>query len=357
MTVSLRVHEVIEEAADARSIVLEVPPGRARELSYRPGQFLTVRIPSEETGSVARSYSLSSAPCTDLHLKVTVKRTVGGYGSNWLCDNVAVGDQLTVLPPAGRFTPRSLSGEMVLFAAGSGITPMMSILKTVLTRGTASVVLFYAYREASNVIFGDELGLWEQRFRSRLRIVRWCDEQQGLPTLGVITGVAEALPAAEAYLCGPAPFMELAARGLAEVGYGRERVHREVFASLSGNPFVEVTEVGAPGDGRAADGAHRNDDNDDEAAAEVPRAVVHLEGETHEVAWPREKTLVDVLLSKGIDVPYSCRSGECGSCECTVIAGEVSMDDSALLVPEDIAEGFILGCQARPVSGSVEVEF
>lgn len=143
----LTVIDVIEETPDSKSIVLRTPENSRELFAYRPGQFLTVRIPSDRTGHVARSYSLSSAPGIDDELKVTVKRTSGGYGSNWLCDNVEPGNFLTVLPPSGRFTPADFTSDFLLFAAGSGITPIISILKTALLRSDRSVVLFYANRD------------------------------------------------------------------------------------------------------------------------------------------------------------------------------------------------------------------
>nr|MDT0525589.1 FAD-binding oxidoreductase [Streptomyces sp. DSM 41633] len=124
---------------------------------YRAGQFLTLRIPSEQTGSVARCYSLCSSPATDKHLAVTVKRTATGYASNWLCDNVHSGDELECLPPAGLFTPADLDANLLLIAGGSGITPMVSIAKTVLARGRGRIMLLYANRDAESVIFAAQL--------------------------------------------------------------------------------------------------------------------------------------------------------------------------------------------------------
>ena len=132
----LRVARVIPETAEACSIEFEVDSADADRFGYRPGQFLTVRIPSDRCGSVARCYSLSSSPHTDGRPKVTVKRTADGYGSNWLCDQIAAGDELDALPPAGVFTPRSLDDDLLLLAAGSGITPVISIVKSALAAGS-----------------------------------------------------------------------------------------------------------------------------------------------------------------------------------------------------------------------------
>ncbi|MGY2063304.1 FAD-binding oxidoreductase, partial [Nocardia gipuzkoensis] len=153
----LRVAAVIAETADACSLVFDVPEELRERFTYQPGQFLTLRIPSDRTGSVARCYSLASSPHTDDQPKVTVKRTAEGYASNWVCDNVKAGDELEVLPPSGVFTPKDLDEDLLLFAAGSGITPVMSILKSALARGGGRVVLVYANRDHDSVIFAAEL--------------------------------------------------------------------------------------------------------------------------------------------------------------------------------------------------------
>ncbi len=142
-----------------------VPDELRDKFAYRPGQFLTLRIPSDRTGSVARCYSLASSPFTDDAPKVTVKRTSDGYGSNWLCDNIAAGQTLEVLPPAGVFTPKSLDHDFLLFGAGSGITPVISILKSALTQGGGTVVLVYANRDEKSVIFAEELRALAEKYR------------------------------------------------------------------------------------------------------------------------------------------------------------------------------------------------
>ena len=151
------VAEVVRETGDACSLVLDVPPGLSGTFGYRPGQFVTVRVPSERCGSVARCYSLSSSPVAGERPAITVKRTEGGYASNWIADHVAAGTVLDLLPPAGTFCPQSLDADFLLFAAGSGITPVMSILKSALAAGRGRIVLVYANRDEGSVIFGPAL--------------------------------------------------------------------------------------------------------------------------------------------------------------------------------------------------------
>jgi len=341
----LTIADVIDESHDARSFVFGIPDELRERFTYRPGQFLTLRVPSERTGSVARCYSLASSPHTDATLKVTVKRTVDGYGSNWLCDNLSPGDSIEVLAPAGVFTPADLDRDFLLWAAGSGITPVMSILKSALASGAGRVVLCYANRDERSVIFAAELRELAARYVGRLTVLHWLESVQGLPTRAQMSGFAHTVFAGstdyESFICGPAPFMSVIKEALSEAGVARERIHLETFQSLSGDPFSEMT-------GSAPTGF------DDKDAATVQ---VDLDGTSHRLAWPRSATLVDTMISAGLDVPYSCREGQCGSCAATLVRGTVDMPPSAVLEPEDLAAGLILGCQAIPVSDDLHIEF
>ncbi|WP_068268851.1 ferredoxin--NADP reductase [Aldersonia kunmingensis] len=340
-SVMVRVSGVIEETADARSLVFDVPADAAERFAYKPGQFLTLRIPSELTGSVARCYSLASSPLSDSEPKVTVKRTVDGYGSNWLCDNITVGDTIEVLPPSGVFTPASLDDDFLLWGAGSGITPVISILKSALSAGSGNVVLIYANRDEDSVIFADELRELAAQFPARLTIVHWLESLQGRPNAEQLAALAVPFIEYESFMCGPGAFMDTVHQALASAGVPRDRVHAEVFNSLSGDPFAEAQLVELTA----------------EDAADAAMVEVQLDGETHNLTWPRKQTLVDVMLGKGIDVPFSCQEGECGSCAATVVEGAVEMTTCAILEPEDIEAGYILACQARPATDALKIAF
>ncbi|GGM73819.1 oxidoreductase [Lentzea pudingi] len=314
----LRVDEVIEETADARSFVLS-----GADFSPRPGQFLTVRA-----GEVARCYSLSSAPGEPL--KITVKRTPDGYGSLWMCSELQAGMNLDVLAPAGVFTPSSLDGSLLAFAAGSGITPVMSIIRAVLSGGSGRVFLFYANRDEASVIFARELDSLARAHPDRLTVVHWLESVQGLPH-GLRAFVR---PCDEAFVCGPAPFMEAVRKALHDVPV----VHVEKFVSLSSDPFSsEVVPV--------------VDDRPD-AVVEV-----ELDGERHRFPWPARTKLLDLLLDKGLDAPYSCREGACSACACRLVEGEVKMLNNDVLDSEDIAEGIVLACQSVPVTDTVKITY
>lgn len=340
-SVVLRVAAVVPETADTCSLVFDVPGELREKFAYQPGQFLTLRIPSDLTGSVARCYSLASSPHTDDLPKVTVKRTEGGYGSNWVCDNVKAGDHLEVLPPSGVFTPRNLDENLLLFGAGSGITPIMSILKSALARGTGKIELVYANRDAENIIFAGELRELADRHPERLTVTHWLEPQRGLPTAEGLATLVAPYTGYEAFMCGPKPFMDRVHEALAQLGVPRTRTHAEVFNSLAGDPFQDQAPV----------------EVSDAEAADAATVEVELDGEVHELQWPRKQSLVDIMLAKGLDVPYSCQEGECGSCACTLVEGKVEMDSCDILDPEDIENGYILGCQAHPVTDHLKIQF
>jgi len=338
----LQVADVVEETADAKSLVFAVPDGSdipAERLRYAPGQFLTLRVPSDRTGSVARCYSLSSSPYTGDPLTVTVKRTADGYASNWLCDHVRPGMRMHVLAPSGTFVPKTLDTDFLLLAGGSGITPMMSICKSALAEGNGRVVLVYANRDERSVIFAATLRDLAAKYPDRLTVVHWLESVQGLPTVAALTGLVAPYTAHEAFICGPAPFMAAAQEALAAAGTAPERIHVEVFKSLESDPFAAVVVA--------------EDDSEEGPAT----AVVTLDGTTHEVSWPRSATLLDVLLAKGLEAPFSCREGHCGACAVVKKRGEVEMAVNDVLEPDDLAEGLILACQAKPCSDSVEVTY
>jgi 3-ketosteroid 9alpha-monooxygenase subunit B len=343
----LTVVDVVEETADARSISFAVPEGLADRFSYRPGQFLTLAVPSERTGVVARCYSLSSSPFDHGPLTITVKRTGDGYASGWLCDRVRVGDTVRVLPPSGVFTPRSLDADLLMLAAGSGITPVISIVRAALAEGTGRVVLFYANPDERSVIFAGALAQLAAEHPERLVVVHWLESLQGLPSARQLEAFAAPYASFDAFVCGPAPFMTLAVAALKELGFPRARRHQEKFVSLGGNPF---------GDLHQREVAEH--EMEDAQAEGVTRVEVELD-RTHHLFddWPEGTKLLDHLESKGLDAPYSCREGECSACVVRLLEGEVRMLRNEVLDEEDLAAGLRLGCQSVPASDVVRVTY
>lgn len=335
----LRVAEVISETHDSCSLVFELSPEQAGHFGYRPGQFLTLRV-RHDGDFPARCYSLASSPHADEQLRVVVKRVDDGYGSNWICDNATAGTEFDVLGPAGKFTPDSLDEDFLLFAGGSGITPIMSIIRSVLTAGTGSAVLCYANRDDRSVIFGAELARLAAEHPGRLLVVHWLESVQGLPDIAALRALARPHTARESFICGPKPFMEAVREALRAEGLPRRSVHLEHFISLAGDPF------------RAAEPA-------EQAPEEVESAVVEvvLDDQEHTFDWPCDTRLLDLLRKRGLNAPSSCSEGVCASCECQVVEGEVRMVQNHVLDEEDLDDGYVLACQALPVSDRVRITY
>jgi len=330
------VAEVIRETGDASSLVLDVPPPLAGTFAYSPGQFITVRVPSDLTGSVARCYSLCSSPEAGDLPAITVKRTAGGYASNWILDNITAGSVLDLLPPAGTFCPRSLDGDFLLFAAGSGITPVISILKSVLAAGRGRVALVYANRDERSVIFAEELRRLATPAAGRLVVLHWLDSLQGTPASSGIAAMARPYAAWEPYICGPDPYLTVVRTALGQLGVPAKRIRAERFLSLAENPFEEAAE---PPGGMAA------------------TLSVDLDGMTRVLPWQPGARMLDVLIDAGLEAPYSCRQGICGACACQLTAGEVEMAHNEVLEEADLADGYILACQAVPLTPEVRITY
>ena len=343
----LRVSEVTAETADAVSLTLEVPPELAPHYAYRPGQFLTLRILTADGTALTRCYSLSSSPHAGADLTVTVKRVADGRGSNWLCDEVEVGAELDTLPPAGTFTPRSLDADLLLVAAGSGITPVMSILRAALAAGRGRLMLLYANRDERSVIFADELRELVAAYPARLVVLHWLESLQGLPGRGALAALAAPHAEREVFLCGPAPFMDAMTHALRDLGVPRKRLHIERFVSLTEDPFAGLSA-----------GSESPVENAPAGAGDVDSSVdVHLDGERHTFRWPAGTLLLDLLRERGLDAPFSCREGACSACACRVTSGEVKMRRNEVLDQTDLDEGYVLACQALPITDSVSVSY
>jgi 3-ketosteroid 9alpha-monooxygenase subunit B len=330
------VAEVIRETDQACSLVLDVPAEHADAFAYKPGQFLTVRVPLPDGGSVARCYSLSSSPESSDNPAVTIKRMVAGYASNWIADNVSAGSVLDLLPPAGTFTPRSLDGDFLMFAAGSGITPVMSILRSALIAGRGKLVLIYANADERSVIFGARLRELQAAAPDRLVLVHWLDVLQGPPDPTALRELARPYAGYDAYVCGPDPYMAVAREALRNLGVPAQRVHVERFLSLAENPFEEPEPA------------------EDGIAATLE---VELDDKVHQLDWPPGRRMLDVMIDAGLAASYSCREGICGACACRLVSGEVEMAHNEVLEDEDLADGYVLACQSVAKSAQVSVSY
>jgi 3-ketosteroid 9alpha-monooxygenase subunit B len=332
----LTVADVVAETHEACSLVFDVPPGLAATFAYQPGQFLTLRIPSERDGSVARCYSLCSSPLTGDPLTVTVKQTAGGYASHWIADNVRAGTVLDVLPPAGMFVPSSLDDDLLLLAAGSGITPVMSILKSVLAGGRGRVVLIYANHDARSVIFGAALRELAVTAGSRLVVVHWLDVLQGLPTPDQLAALVRPFAAYQFFASGPDPFLAVVRAAASAVGVPPRGVRVERFLSLQHNPFDAPEPV---------------------AGGIAATLAVTLDGETTSLDWPAGVRMLDVMIDAKLDPPFSCREGICGACACQLTGGKVEMASNEVLEDADLADGYVLACQSVALTPDVSISY
>lgn len=335
----LRVARIVQETPDTRSFVLDVPPPLRELFAYEAGHFLTFQVRLGET-TLARCYSLSSAPACDAELQFTVKRVAAGRVSNWFHDQLIEGDALRVLPPAGGFVLRKESRRpLALFGAGSGITPVISILKTALATTSRRAKLVYANRDADSIIFRDALGALAGRHAERLALVHHLDAERGLLDAASVRREIAGLDDAEFYLCGPGPFMDLVERVLRESGIPDDRISIERFE------FAAPAETETP----AARSA---------GAADAPATItVHLDGATHEIPYAAGDTLLQTARRAGLNPPSACEDGYCGCCMATLLRGEIAMAQCHALDDDDRARGMILTCQARPTSGAIEVRW
>jgi 3-ketosteroid 9alpha-monooxygenase subunit B len=341
----VRVARVVEETADARSFVLDVPEAHEDALRYSPGQYVTVEVPWESF-LIRRCYSMSSAPGIDAAPQFTVKRVDGGRMSNLLIDTVREGDELTIHPPAGRFVldPDSSARPLSLFAGGSGVTPVFSILKAALRESARPVRLLYANRDDASTIFAHELDALAREHTGRLEIRHHRDDQSGYLTpemLGEwIRGGADAAKRSDHYVCGPGPFMAAVHEALRAAQVPDDRVRIEKFVSP------------ADPDRRAPDAALA------EPSAAPATFLVTLDKAIHRVPYSASQTLLAACKSAGVRAPSSCEDGFCGSCMARLVEGNVNMDNPLALSDRDVERGRILACQARPSSASfLHVDF
>lgn len=335
--VRVRIREIVRETDDACSVVLEPPEGA--DFSYEPGQFVTLQLP-HPSGPVARCYSLCSSPHLDEPLRIAVKRIRDGIGSNWINDTLAEGDEVDCLPPGGVFTPKTFDEDLLLFAGGSGITPVLSIMKSALAVGTGRIVLVYANQHERAVIFAAQLRELAERYRERLHVIHWLESVQGLPSRELLKAFVAPYTSYTAFLCGPSPFMETVTHALRDCGVPPARIHIEKFQSLAENPFDMPVPAIPTGDD-----------------VETTSLSVSLDGESYTFEWPRQMKLLDFLLDKGVKAPYSCRQGQCSACACILDEGEVSMIHNEILEQEDLDEGYILGCQSLPLTDTVKIRY
>ncbi|TXI72880.1 MAG: phenylacetate-CoA oxygenase/reductase subunit PaaK [Limnohabitans sp.] len=355
----LTVSRVTPEAAGAVAITLAVPADLREAFSFQPGQFLTVRA-DIGGADVRRSYSISS-PRSRLaqgELELGIRPVEGGVFSNWAASQLKAGDTLRVMPPDGRFTVQKQRAiHRVGFAAGSGITPILSILATTLEEQPESkFTLVYGNRRMDSVMFNEALQDLKDRYPSRLTLIHILSRQaQEVPLLegridaAKVRAVMDAfLPVGsmdEVFICGPEAMIEETEKTLLEAGVKADRIRTERFTS----PTLEALTPEQKAKAVLGHKATRD-------GGEVQLTVV-LDGKPYEMPMNRDEKILDIALAMGLDLPYSCKGGVCCTCRCKVTQGTTVMDKNFTLEKPEVDAGFVLSCQARPTSDRVVVSF
>ena len=342
-TISLRITAIRTETATVKTFFLETTDGE--KLIYQAGQFITFVfiINGEE---VRRSYSFSSSPSWDQQLSIAIKRQANGIISRWIHDTWQPGTVLQSLPPAGVFTiacNKEKQRDIFLIAAGSGITPIYSLLKEIVLQEPHSIVtLIYSNYTRSQTIFYDELIALAERFPTQLHIeFLWSDHQQILQARLSSTSLKllldrhlhHAKSEALIFTCGPFDFMQMVQIVALTHGFNPKNIRREIF-TLPEITVAQITYI----------------DNVDRTITLIKKGVRHT------LFVPHLQSILTAALANKIELPYSCRAGRCSSCRATLLQGKVQMHYNEVLTDEDEAKGFILTGTGHPVSDDVVIE-
>jgi ring-1,2-phenylacetyl-CoA epoxidase subunit PaaE len=347
----LAVNDLRRETADAVSLTFTIPKELAENYHFAPGQYLTLRtmLDGEE---VRRSYSICSGP-DDGELRIAVKKVDGGAFSNWAADELKAGDELDVMTPTGRFgvTPApDVARTHVGFAAGSGITPILSIVKGVLAREPNSCFfLFYGNRTTEGMLFREALEELKDRFIDRFSVFHVISgEEQDIPILhGRLDGekvrvLLRSLVPADSidhvFVCGPIGMSEQIEATCRDVGIAADRIHVERFVSeFGGKPRPKAV---IP-----------------EAAPPKALAALIIDGKRREVPVADGEAILDAALRAGVDLPFACKGGMCSTCRAKLVEGKAEMELNYSLEPWELEAGFVLTCQAKPTTDRVVVDY
>jgi len=347
---NLKVKDIVQETDDTITIFLKPP--LFSKIKYEPGQFLTLIVPINGN-TYRRAYSLSSSPHTDPDLAVTIKRVTNGVVSNYLNDHLKVGDRLEIMEPIGNFKlvpDKKAERHIVLFGAGSGVTPLMSIAKSILSYEPKSLVsLVYGNRSLDSIIFRNLLKDMEKKYGERFKVVNVLSRPEN--AWGGYTGridrdltinVVNLLPKlahenTEYFMCGPEGMMDSIIEALHSLKVPKERIHRESF----------VSNVSAD---------HKKDHDPNTANSVAQEVTIILDGDEHKVLVQPNSFVLEAALQAGLDIPYSCQSGLCTACRGKCHTGAVKMDEDEGLSEAEINDNFVLTCVARPLTNNVVIE-
>ena len=342
----LRLADLRRETADCVSLAFDIPPALRDAFAFAPGQYLTLRttLAGQE---LRRSYSICSAP-HEGELRVAVKHVPGGAFSHFANTILSQGDTIEAMVPEGRFGAPVADGTYVAIAAGSGITPIMSLLRSVLAGAPAArFVLLYGSRTVDEILFRTALEDLKDRHMGRLTVIHVLSrEAQDIP---ILTGRLDAprlralLPLTldpatidHAFLCGPGGMIDDAAQVLAELGVTPDRVHTERFTP-SGAPVLRPAP--AP------------------EAAPFATATIIYDGKTNTIPMAEGEPVLEAALRAGLDLPWACRGGMCSTCRARITEGAARLEENFSLEPWELEAGFVLTCQAHPTTAHITVDF
>lgn len=349
---TLKVKDIRRETADAVSIAFDVPAQLQPEFQFKQGQYITIKL-NVNGEELRRSYSICTSPYSEKELRVAVKEVQDGRASTLMNRSWKVGDMIEVMTPMGNFTS-VLSGnnkkQYVLFAGGSGITPMMSILKSVLyIEKQSSITLVYANRDEESVIFKTELDKLAADNADRLKILNVYDNpktavsdlQKGLLTVERVKEIAaqyNLTKGDEYFICGPGPMMENIKQALEGLNIVKEKIHIEYFSA--------VADAVAKAEGVATG-----------AAVNAEITVIQYGFETHMKLNTEGLSILDAAIEAGVDAPFSCKGAVCCTCRAKVLEGKVKMDANFALTEAEVEDGYVLTCQAHPLTEKVVIDF
>src|SRR5262245_57191288 len=327
----LTVADVIDETADTRSFVLEIPPALPARFAYAAGQYCTFRA-TIGAEPIIRCYSMSSSPETADPFTIAVKRVSGGKMSNWMNDTLMPGDTIEAMPPAGLFVLRAGETPIVAFAGGSGITPILSIIKTALATTAREIVLVYANRDTGSIIFADAIERLRAGSGGRLSVHHHLDSEKGFLDAAACAALVGDRTMADFFVCGPGPYMNIVQAGLDQRSVDPDQVVIERF-ELS-------DEARAAGE-----------------ESETESITIRLEGRKRSIRYEPGDTVLDAARRAGLNPPFNCQAGSCGTCMAYLEEGKVTMRVNNALGADEVEQGWILTCQGIPTSREVVVDY
>ncbi len=346
---TVKVKEIIKETATCVSVSFDIPADLKETFSFKEGQNITIKknINGEE---VRRSYSICNAPYENI-LKVAIKKVDAGIFSTYANEELKVGDALEIMPPIGTFNAKKTNGNYIAIAAGSGITPIISIIKhTLKSQSNSSFTLIYGNQSRGSIIFFEEIEALKNKYMQRFTTVNILSRERTDATINYGRVNAEKLSSlknllqfknfTEAFICGPEEMIFTSAAFLEAEGIAKKDIHFELFtSSTTKKAFTKNINIEA--------------DNSPKS-----NITIKLDGRSFEFKLGyKAENILDAALAQGADLPYACKGGVCCTCKAKLIEGKVSMDVNYALEEEEVAAGFILTCQSHPLTENIVIDF